>query len=112
MLIRFGRCSVVVQIGLVFVIGQEGIEVGFDMMKAAELRALLRERPDGFALITNIIDAKQIDYLSRESISRESSNLQRLITRGKMSKDNQRIVLDDEIGCPKQKWGKTGPRTP
>ncbi len=39
-----------------------GIEVGFDATKVAELRTLLRERPDGFAPITGIIDAKQIDF--------------------------------------------------
>jgi len=58
-----------------------------------ELCTLLRERPNGFAPITDIIDAKQIDFLSQESISRESSDLQRLISRGKMSKDNQWVVL-------------------
>ena len=38
------------------------------MTKVAELRALLRERPDGFALITDIIDEKQIDFLGQERI--------------------------------------------
>jgi len=36
------------------------------MTMVAEFRALLRERPDGFAPITGIIDAKQLDFLSRE----------------------------------------------
>lgn len=31
------------------------------MTKVAEFRALLRERPDGFAPIAGIIDAEQID---------------------------------------------------
>lgn len=43
------------------------------MTKVAKLRALLIERPDGFALITGIIDTEQIDFLSRESILHESS---------------------------------------
>ena len=38
------------------------------MTKIAKFRVLLRQRPDGFALITGIIDAKQIDFLSRERI--------------------------------------------
>jgi len=59
----------------------------------AELCTLLREGPNGFAPITDIIDAKQIDYLSRESIFREFSYLERLISRGIMSKDNQRVIL-------------------
>ena len=63
------------------------------MTKVAEFRALLRERPDGFAPITDIIDAKQLDFLSRESIFRESSDLQCLISREKTSKDDQRGVL-------------------
>ena len=50
-------------------------------------------RPDGFTPITGIVDAKQLDYLSRESISRESSDLQRLISRRKMGKDGLRVVL-------------------
>lgn len=54
---------------------------------------LLRERPDGFALITDIIDAKQIDFPSRESISHESSDLPCLISKGKTSKNDQRVVL-------------------
>jgi len=63
------------------------------MTKVSEFRILLRERPDGFIPITGIIDAKQIDFPSRESISHESSDLQRLISRGKMSKDGLRVVL-------------------
>ena len=70
------------------------------MTKVAEFRALLRERPDGFAPITDIIDAKQLDFLSRESIFRESSDLPCLISKGKMSKDNQRVVLlENECFC-------------
>lgn len=34
------------------------------MTKVAKFRVLLKERPDGFALITDIINAKQIDFLS------------------------------------------------
>ena len=63
------------------------------MTKVAEFRALLRERPGCFAPITDIIDAKQIDFLSLERIFRESSDLQRLISRSQMSKDGLRVVL-------------------
>lgn len=63
------------------------------MTKVAEFRVLLREQPDGFAPITGIIDAKQIDFLSRESISRESTDRQCLISREKTSKDGLRSVL-------------------
>lgn len=58
----------VVQLALVFLIGQEGVEVGFDATKVAEFHTLPRERPNGFVPITGIIDAKQVDFLSRESI--------------------------------------------
>ncbi len=63
------------------------------MTKVAENRTLLREGPDGFALITGIIATEQIDFLSRESIFRESSNHQCLISRGKTSRDDQRVIL-------------------
>ena len=63
------------------------------MTKVAEFCVLLRERPDGFALITDIIDAKQVDFLSRERIFHESSHLQRLISKGKTSKDSLRVIL-------------------
>ncbi len=45
------------------------------MTKVAEFHALLRERLDGFELITGIIDAEQIDSSAEKSIFRESSNL-------------------------------------
>ena len=63
------------------------------MTKVAKLRALLRERPNGFVPINDIIDAKQIDFLSRERIFYESSDLQCLISKGKTSKDGLRVVL-------------------
>ncbi len=97
MRIGFGRYSVVVQLALVFLIGQEEVEVGFDATKVAEFHTLPRERPDGFAPITGIIDAKQIAFLGRERMFYESSNLQCLISREKMSKDDQRVILLESV---------------
>ncbi len=64
-----------------------------NVTKVAEFRTLLRERLDGFELIAGIIDAEQIDFLSQKRTFHESSNLQCLISKEKMSKDGQRVIL-------------------